>query len=386
MIEREIIQRAKELHSQFPILTITGPRQSGKTTLCRNIFPNLEYINLESYQHKNFALNDPIGFLKRYSNGAIFDEIQNMPDLLNEIMVFTDEQSKEGMFVLIGSQQFHLMKGVSQSLAGRTGLLNLLPLTLNESGLVDQSLEQILYQGFYPRIIDKKINPTEFYDSYFRTYIERDVRELLNIKDLHLFEKFLSLCAARTGQILNVSHIARDCGISHNTAANWLSILEASFIIYLLKPHYKNFNKRLIKSPKLYFLDVGLVSYLLNISDAVHLINHPLKGNLFETLVISEIVKFSYNYKKLSMYYYRDSDQNEIDILIDLGSEIIPLEIKLGQTVTEEYLKKLKFYLKINPEEVDRLILVYTGDEEYSSLKTEVINFKHIHQVLSKIT
>lgn len=368
MIKRTVEQHLLRLAKQYPVITMTGPRQSGKTTLCRAAFPHKRYISLENFDSRRMAVKDPRRFLSDLPDGAVLDEIQRAPGLLSYIQGIVDERKKEGMFILTGSRQFELMDSVTQSLAGRTALVKLLPLSYAEvygAGKKRPDLNTVLFTGFYPRIFDKRLNPTEALAFYTATYIERDVRSLIQIQDLSRFEMFLKICAAQTGQILNLSHLSNECGIAVNTVKSWLSVLEASCIVFLLKPHHKNFKKRLIRSPKLYFVDVGLAAFLLDIQDEGHLKNHPLRGALFETFVVTEILKGRLNHVQTNnLYYFRDNVGNEVDVLLDLGSEVIPVEIKSGQTVADEFFKGLNYYRKLNPA-AKRSWLVYGGDKLY---------------------
>ena len=364
MINRESASKVLQLANQYPVLTITGPRQSGKTTLCRMIFGDRAYVSLEDMDERGFAKQDPRGFLNRFPDGAVIDEIQRVPDLLSYIQTIVDEKQRDGHFILTGSQQFDLLANISQSLAGRTALLRLLPFTLAEAHGTDTgevSVEHVLYTGFYPRIFDKNLNPTEAMLFYVNTYVERDLRMLINIKDLSKFEIFLKLCAGRTGQILNMSGIGNDCGVNHATVKNWLSVLEASYIIKLLRPYYKNFNKRLIKSPKLYFLDTGLASFLLDIQNERQMTSHPLKGMLFESFVVSEILKRRFNAGKTdNLHYFRDSVGNEVDLICDHGIEMDAIEIKSGQTVASDHFKGLKYLAGLTGN-IRHSYLIYGG-------------------------
>ncbi|MBI5023462.1 MAG: ATP-binding protein [Candidatus Omnitrophica bacterium] len=381
MIQRTVEHHLLRLARQYPVVTITGPRQSGKTTLCRAAFPRKRYISLENLDSRRMAVKDPRRFLSDLPDGAVLDEIQRAPDLLSYIQGIVDERKKEGMFILTGSQQLELMDSVAQSLAGRTALVKLLPLSYAEAyghGKRKPDLNAVLFAGFYPRIFDKKLNPTEALAFYTTTYIERDVRSLIQVQDLSRFEMFLKICASQTGQILNLSHLSNECGIAVNTVKSWLSVLEASFIIFLLKPHHKNFKKRLIKSPKLYFIDVGLAAFLLDIQDETHLQNHPLRGALFETFVITEILKKRFNHVQINnMYYFRDNVGNEVDVLMDMGSEIMPVEIKSGQTVADEFFRGLDYYRGLNPA-VKQSWLIYGGDKFYREDKHNVCPYDKI--------
>lgn len=349
MIKRESEKILLELYTSFPVVTITGPRQSGKTTLVKNSFPEKPYVSLENPTIREFADNDPVGFLNQYPEGAILDEIQRVPVLLPYIQTIVDEKQKNGLFVLTGSNQFEYINSIDQSLAGRTGILKLLPFSYSELyGDNICNIDEVLYSGFYPRIHDQKIKPVNFHSAYLSTYLERDVRQISKVHDLSLFQKFIGLCAGRTGQILNKSSLGNECGISNKTVEEWLSVLEASFVIYRLRPYYKNLNKRLIKSPKLYFYDTGLVCYLLRIEDISQLTNHPLKGEIFETFIISEFIKKRLHFGRGdNIFYFRESNGNEIDIIIDTGSGPIPIEIKSSQTINQSMFKNLKYFSKI---------------------------------------
>ncbi len=383
MIQRDISTKVLQYARQYPVVTITGPRQSGKTTLCRMLFPERDYVNLESIEERNFAARDPKGFLSSLPDGAVIDEIQRVPDLLSYIQVDVDETRQAGRFILTGSQNFELINTISQSLAGRTALVKLLPFSISEikraGGL--STLDSLMYHGGYPRIYDMGLNPTEALSFYVNTYIERDLRMLINVKDLSRFEIFLKLCAGRTGQLLNLSALGNDCGVTHNTIKSWLSILEASFIIKLLQPYHKNFNKRLIKSPKLYFLDTGLAAFLLGIQEEQHLRVHPLRGALFETLVCSEILKSRLNRGKTdNLYFFRNSRGNEVDVILDQGISQKIVEIKSGQTITPAFFKGLKYFSSIS-HEVEDAFLVYGGTENRIQEGIRVIGWNHIDEV-----
>ena len=306
--KRTIESIISNLASNYPVVTITGPRQSGKTTLCRKVFRHKPYANLESPDIRQFAIDDPRGFLAQFPDGAILDEIQRAPDLTAYIQPMVDEDQRNGLFILTGSQQFEVSNTINQSLAGRTGLVKLLPFSLDEiqSAIDPPQVNDLLYHGFYPRIWDKQLNPTQVLGDYYETYVERDLRQLVAIKDLNLFQRFVRLCAGRVGQLLNTSNLANDAGISHTTAGNWLSLLEASYVIFLLQPFFANISKRLVKSPKLYFYDVGLASYLLDIENTEQISRDPLRGSLFENMVIAEALKYRFNQgKKSNLYFYR---------------------------------------------------------------------------------
>ncbi|HYX08542.1 MAG TPA: ATP-binding protein, partial [Bacteroidales bacterium] len=330
MIHRQITPILKDRLKKFPILSLTGPRQSGKTTLLRNEFSDYKYFNLERLDHRELILNDPVGFLNSQGPKVIFDEAQNIPELFSYIQVVSDERGHPGQYILSGSQSFLLNDRISQSLAGRTHISHLLPFGITELSAKYQSLNDTIFRGFYPRLHDVGIKPTEFYPSYIQTYVERDIRSLKAIENLNTFSRFIGLCAGRIGQILNLSSLANDTGVTVNTVKSWLSLLESSFILYQVQPFYKNYNKRLIKSPKIYFYDTGIVCSLLNIQHADMIRNHYLYGALFENYIISEIIKTQqHTGKKPSIYYWRESNGTEIDCIIELDNQkTVALEIK----------------------------------------------------------
>jgi len=366
MIPRLISQHLRKIFNQYPVVTITGPRQSGKTTLVNSCFPHLPYKNLEHIETRRFAKEDPVAFLKTIPNGAIIDEIQHVPELSSYIQVIVDERKQNSLFVLTGSQQFNMLQTVSQSLAGRTGIVKLLPFSLNEIRgkypSLSGSADDYLFRGFYPRLYDQNIDPSIGLPDYIATYIERDLRQLSHIQDLLLFQKFLKLCAGRIGQLLNFSNLAEDTGISHKTASEWISLLEASFILYRLPPYYANINKRLIKAPKLYFYDTGLAANLLGIEEKKQIETHPLRGALFENLVISEILKFRYNLgKRENLSFFRDAKGHEVDLLFSAADSIIPVEIKSAGTFRGDFFKGLD-YFNTSIQTVDKKIVIYNGE------------------------
>lgn len=384
MLKRTITGKLLSLARFFPVVSILGPRQSGKTTLAKSVFPKYAYVTLEDPDEKDFAVYDPKGFLRRFSNGVILDEIQRAPHVLSSIQSIVDAGASNGSFILTGSQQFHLMQKVSQTLSGRTAILNLLPFSLSE--LTQQTaidpfrfdsapiplkrpkfdLYTILYQGLYPRIHDKKLDARDWLAFYYQTYVERDVRDIIHIGNLEAFQRFVRLCAGRAGQLLNLSSLAVDCGISQPTARQWLSVLQAGFIVHLLPPHYENFSKRLVKSPKLYFIDSGLLCYLLRIRRPEDIIEHPMRGAIFENFVISECYKaFSHRGEIPPLYFWRDRTGHEVDMIIDMGKKLVPVEIKAGETVTESFFDGLKYYLSLAKHGANTGVLVYGGDKHY---------------------
>ncbi|MFO7848616.1 MAG: ATP-binding protein [Spirochaetia bacterium] len=386
MITRKIETHVHTMFNQYPVITITGPRQSGKTTLARSCFSELPYKNLENPETRLFAREDPVRFLKTVPDGAIFDEIQNAPELTSYIQTLVDDKRKNGLFVLTGSRQFNVMEAVTQSLAGRTAIIKLLPFSLEEIGdaysNLGNSTDDYLFRGFYPRLYDQNIDPAIGLADYTETYIERDLRQLSRIHDLLLFRKFLKLCAGRTGQILNFSHLAEDTGISHKTASEWISLLEASFIIFRLPPYFTNTNKRLIKSPKLYFHDPGLAAHLLGIEEVKQIETHPLRGALFENMVIAEILKFRFNRgRRENLSFFRDAKGHEVDLLYHRADDVVLIEIKAAGTVRSEFFKGLDYFdhsIKTGAKK----ILVYDGDRKEERSAGVVTTFREVTSLL----
>ncbi len=371
MIKREISQKILDLSEKFPVITVTGPRQSGKTTLLRNLFGDMFYSSLENPETRMFAIQDPKGFLQQYANGGIIDEAQMVPELFSYIQGIVDESGKTGQFILSGSQSFLLHDRISQSLAGRTAIFRLLHFSFLELSQADQllpSYEANIFHGFFPRLYDKKIDPPDFYPNYIQTYLERDVRSLQNIHDLNLFVRFLGLCAGRVGQLLDYTSLANDCGISYNTVKAWISVLEASYILFLLQPHHSNFSKRLVKRPKLYFYDTGLCCSLLRIENLSQISNHYLKGSLFENMILSEFLKKRYNQGKNSnIYFWRDHHGMEVDLIIEHADGLIPLEIKSSKTWNRDFFLNLEKWNHYSGNSPENTHVIYGGDE---SIKT----------------
>ncbi len=381
MFSRKISNKIMDYSKQYPVITIVGPRQSGKTTLCKHLFKNKPYVSLENLDERDFATVDPRGFLNRFPDGAVLDEVQRTPKLISYIQQIVDDKNEEGLFVLTGSHQFEVINSINQSLAGRTAIVKLLPFSMTEinTELINKTLNEIMFTGFYPRIHDKNLNPSEALSFYISTYIERDVRDIINIKDLSTFDRFLKLCAGRTGQIINYSSLGNDCGVNHKTVKNWLSILEASFVIKLLQPYYKNFNKRLIKSPKLYFIDTGLCCNLLSIQESKQIESHPLRGAIFENLIISEMLKTRYNkVKDDNLYYFRDNLGNEVDLIMDYGNTVEQIEIKSGQTVNKDYFKGINYFKKLNPE-IKNSYIYYGGFESYERQGMNIKSWRDLY-------
>ncbi len=380
MIKRILENKLLSLRQKFPVITLTGPRQSGKTTLLRAVFDDLPYVNLEDIDIRNIAINDPRGFLSNYPNGAIFDEVQRTPELFSYIQGVTD--SGKSNFILSGSQNFLMMENISQTLAGRTSVLKLMPFSLSElKDSVDfQNPEDCIFRGFYPRLYDKNIDPPDFYPSYISTYIERDVRILKNIENLNTFSHFIGLCAGRTGQLLNINSLATDASISPNTAKAWLSLLEASYIIWFLQPHHKNFNKRIVKSPKLYFCDTGIACSLLNIENSDQLKTHYLKGALFENFILNEFVKSRLNKGlNLNLFFWQNKEKREIDLIIDSAGNLIPYEIKSGMTIQQSFLDNLRFWQKLTQADIDILNVIYGGDSDLKTSNGNFVSWRNIN-------
>jgi len=379
MIDREIEQEIQTLRHEFPIIAILGPRQSGKTTLSKKIFPEYEYVSLEDIDNREFAQNDPRGFLSRFDTNIIFDEIQRVPHLMSYLQTHADQQSENGKLVITGSHNFLLMEQISQSLAGRVGITTLLPFTTSELKPRGLSLNELLYSGMYPRIYDQHIRPETFYKNYISTYIEKDVRQIKRITDLDAFMNFIRILAGRTGQELNLSSISEDCSISHNTVKEWISVLEASFIIFRIQPYHKNYNKRLVKNPKIYFSDTGLVCNLLGIRKQEEIDYHFLKGNIFETFIVTEFIKYNFNYgEKIQFYYWRDNHKKELDLIVDFGRNQYALEIKSSHTIQEKFFDGLKYWMKLSGADPTSLYLLYAGDDSFVRNQINVVSWKHI--------
>ena len=384
MIQREITKKLLEISNYYQIITVTGPRQSGKTTLIKDVFKELPYVLLETPDIRQRAQEDPKSFLSNYSKGAIFDEIQNVPELFSYLQGIIDENSAI-KFVLSGSQNFLLLEKVNQTLAGRTGILKLLPFStdeLKDSNHWNENPLEFVFKGMYPRIYDRGIPPELFYSDYIQTYVERDVRSIKNIGNLSSFSRFLSLCAGRIGQLLNIDSLASDVGIASNTAKEWLSILEASYIIYTLKPHHKNFNKRLVKRPKLYFYDTGLACNLLQINSVNELDMHFAKGNLFENFILTELLKKRFNNAKTSnLYFWRDHHGKEIDCIIEKANSLIPIEIKSSKTYQKEHFKNMNYWNKLSDNSKENSYLVYAGNESDHLAYGNLMSWKHLNKI-----
>jgi len=382
MIPRRAESLVLELLAGFPIVTITGPRQSGKTTLARKVFSDRPYRSLEDPDVREMALDDPRGFLSNLPDGAVLDEVQRAPDLFSYLQTHVDNDGRMGLFLLTGSQQFGLMSGITQSLAGRSGFLELLPLSqleLEQCGQSQRDLNAAIFAGGYPALYDRPVAPRRWFPAYVTAYVERDVRQLLNVQDLDGFQRFVKLCAGRSGQLLNLSSLANDCGITHNTAKAWISVLEASYLVFLLRPHHANFNKRLVKSPKLYFIDTGLLCWLIGIEDPDQLDFHPLRGSIFETFVISELRKAFFNSGERPIFHFwRDSNGNEVDLLIETGGKLMPIEIKSGQTINRDYFKGLERWTALAGDMARNPTLIYAGDDRQTRRGVRVAGWNQL--------
>jgi len=382
MISRKMQDQIMELAKGFPVITITGPRQSGKTTLAKMSFAKYKYIDLEVLQNRVILKEDPYSLLNDPHGYYIIDEFQYVPELLSIVKVMVDASQLTAQFILTGSNNFVMMKGISQSLAGRTAIFELLPFELSEAYPHKTSLDRVLFRGFYPRLIDKDIDPAMFYGSYINTYLQRDLRALTAIQNLDSFGRFLSLCAGRTGSLLNKHALAADAGVDAKTAANWLSILQSSYIIHLLNPFYGNIGKRLSKSPKLYFLDTGLACNLLGIRDEIDLSAHPLRGNIFETLVVSEVIKFYLNRGlKPPVSFYRENSGLEVDLLVQKGDRFLMIEIKSAQSINSAAYSSLSRIAKLNKSQ--NPWLVYGGESTWKNEFATNVSFWDLSERLN---
>ena len=377
MIPRTAEPTLRELAKGYPVLALIGPRQSGKTTLARAVFPSHPYVTLENPAQREFAHSDPQGFLNKYAEGAIIDEAQRCPELFSWLQGLVDQERRPAHFILTGSQQFGLMSGITQSLAGRVALLNLLPFSageLRQAGLLPPSPDEAIFKGSYPPVYDRQLDPGIWYANYIQTYVERDVRQLINVRDLNQFQRFLRLCAGRTGQLLNLSALGDDAGLSHNTAREWISVLEASYIIHRLPPHHQNFNKRLVKTPKLYFHDTGLAAWLLGIESPAQVASHPLRGALFETWVVADYLKQRLNTARPSnLSFWRDRSGHEVDLLIEQDGRLQAIEVKSGATPAKDATRGLDQWRDMVGDQGGPSILVYGGNEAQTRDEVDIV-------------
>jgi len=380
MVPRTAQASLLRLARGFPVVALTGPRQSGKTTLARAAFPGKPYVSLENADHLAYAITDTRRFLADYPDGAIIDEVQRCPELFSYLQGWVDDRRRMGDFVLTGSQQFGLMSRITQSLAGRVGLIHLLPFSQSELAAVGKApvgIDSALWQGAYPALYDRSLSPDDWFPNYLATYVERDVRQILAVRQLGLFQRFLKMCAARSGQLLNLSSLAADCGISHVTAREWLTVLESSYIVRLLPPYHRNFGKRLVKTPKLYFLDVGLAAWLLGIRNGHSIATHAMRGALFETLVIGEFIKQRYNAgQPAELYFWRDNIGHEIDLLFEAGDRLQPVEIKSGMTFTYDWLDAAKRWKAFAGDAALDPWIIHGGDRSFDCAGGQVFSWR----------
>lgn len=384
MIQRIAGKKISELAAKFKAVALTGARQTGKTTLVKQIFKDKPYVSLENPDNRSFALEDPRGFLANYPNGAILDEIQRTPALFSYLQEILDNTKQKGLFILTGSNNFLLQQSISQTLAGRIATIHLLPFSIEElkkGKVLPKNDDELMIKGFYPPVYDQDINPQDWCPNYIRTYIEKDVRQIKNITDLIVFERFIKLLAGRSGQELNNSALAVETGVDVKTVQSWIGILESSFIVYLLKPHHKNFNKTIVKRPKLYFYDSALVCYLLGIRDNNHLQTHPLKGAIFEGMVITELLKNRTNAGlDINLFYWRDKTGHEIDLIIDNGKTLLPIEIKSGMTISKDYFKNIDYWTNLSGSK--KAFILYTGAQHQKrSDGTEIMNWRALNSL-----
>ena len=381
MIERTLSAKLIALAQKFQVITLTGPRQSGKTTLVRSVFSELPYVSLEEPDMRQIALTDPRGFLANYPSGAILDEVQNTPELFSYIQRMVDE-NRQVQFILTGSANFLLMEKISQTLAGRTAVLHLLPFSMSELMPGAEPYETLIFKGQYPRIYDRDIAPTDFYPAYIQTYVERDVRLIKNIGDINAFIQFTRLCAGRIGQLLNLAGLASDAGISPNTARAWLSILESSYIVYRLQPYHHNFNKRLVKSPKLYFYDTGVACSLLGIRAEDQVNVHYMKGALFENLILNEFMKRAlHRGESPQLYFWQDNHGKEIDCLLVNGERVMPVEIKSGKTMTTSYFDNLVYWQALAALPEKQGCVIYGGDQSLQMSAGHLVSWRQLERI-----
>lgn len=387
-IKRNITKELKILSNEFPVVAILGPRQSGKTTLSGKVFPNHRYVTLEDPDEREFATLDPKGFLNKYNREVIIDEIQYCPELFSYMQGIVDNQKETGSFIITGSENYLMNEKISQSLAGRVGLATLLPFSYTELKAYRKSYtaNDLMFAGFYPPIYSRNIRPASFYSTYVNTYLERDVRKISQITDFSRFIRFLKLLAGRTGQLLNKNALAIEAGISHTTIEKWLSVLETAYIIFRLQPWFKNFNKRVVKQPKVYFYDTGLVSYLLGMRNKHEIETHYLRGNLFENFIISELIKENFNRGQMfGFWFWRDNHNNEIDLIIETGEEILAIEIKSGETFRSDFIKSLTQWSRLTNTPVKNLFVVYGGNNSMTFKDINILKWKNAASILESL-
>ncbi|MCM1531498.1 MAG: ATP-binding protein [Bacteroides sp.] len=382
MVDRLLRYKLVELTSKFPVVTLTGPRQSGKSTLLKNSFPEYRYVSLEDPDMRLFATEDPKGFLATYPDKTIIDEAQRVPELFSYLQTHIDHAGKEGMYLLAGSHNFLLMERIGQSLAGRTALLKLLPFShaeMQEGEILPDSLDKEIFTGGYPRLYDKNISPTDYYPFYIQTYVDRDVRLMKNIGDLGKFIRCIKLCAGRIGQLLNLSSLANECDVAVSTITNWISVLEASYVCHLLRPDHNNFAKRLVKTPKLYFYDTGLACSLLDIQSPEQLSTHFLRGSLFENLVVNEFIKAAYNRgESPTLSFWRDSTGNEVDLLRYIKGDAQAYEIKSGATFSSDFFKGIVKWAQLSNTPPERCFAIYNGENDIKTTAGNALQWRSL--------
>ena len=386
MIRREIEDILKKYADQFKAVVITGPRQSGKTTLAKMVFPDKEYVSLETPDYRAMALNDPRRFLDQYPKGCILDEAQRVPELFSYLQGRLDASPDAGQFIITGSQQFGMMQEVTQSLAGRVGLLSLMPFSaieLKRGGYDSYSVDAAIFNGSYPPVYDQNIDVVSWMDSYIDTYVERDVRQLINIRDLNRFDQFVRLCARNIGQLFNASRLGTDCGINHGTVSNWLSILDTSYITFQLQPHHRNYRKRLVKTPKVYFWDTGLACRLLGIEKPEQLALHPARGHLFENWVVVELLKARYNAGlRNNLFFWRNNVGLEVDIILEKANKLIPIEVKSGSTISLNWFDSIEKWMCLAGSDVADAYLVYGGTKSFEQRSLSILSWQDIKRIV----
>ena len=385
MIRREIEDVARDMAGQFKALVITGPRQSGKTTLARELFSGKPYVSLESPDERARAVADPRQFLSRFPEGGILDEVQRAPELFSYLQAELDAHPSAGRFILTGSQQFGMMEKISQTLAGRVGMLTLLPFSFGElktGGYSADRLDEVIFRGAYPPVFEQAIDPVFWFDAYISTYVERDVRQLVNVQDLMVFQRFMALCAGSIGQLLNASRIGMECGVGHSTVAKWFSVLEASYVAFRLAPHHRNYRKRLVKTPKLYFWDTGLACRLLGIETSSQLATHPMRESLFENWVIVELLKSRFNQgRKNNLSFWRNNTGLEIDVLMEQAGKLRPIEIKSGSNLYSDFWQPMAQWLELAGDDATSPTLIYGGDTKWNDKHGTAIPWRQISEV-----
>ena len=386
MIPRALGKKIASLAGMFPIVSLTGPRQSGKTTLARATFPDYAYVNLENLDDRLAAEEDPLRFLRPHSGtGIIVDEVQKVPSLFSYLQNIVDESGEMGKYILTGSQNFLLLEKITQSLAGRVAVCNLLPLGLSElidADLLDGDLNRVMFTGGYPVLFDRQIPAPDYFPSYIQTYIERDVRGISNIGNLSTFQRFVKLCAGRVGQLLNLSNLGTELGINYKTVRSWISILEASYLVFLLQPYHNNFNKRIVKQPKLYFFDSGLLCALLDIQSPEQLDSHYLRGNIFESFIVAEHIKSRLHAgRRPNAFFWRNSTGHEVDLILEADAQLFAVEIKSGETLNEDFFKGLRYFKRLSSAPDEHFYLVYGGDRNLSRKYGQVVGWKSISKL-----